>query len=37
MTFGQSVFANSWLYTATSSGVTAWGLPAAGSAVGDRS
>ena len=37
MTFGQSVFANNWLYTATSSGVTAWGLPAAGTAVGDRS
>jgi len=29
-TFAQSVFANDWLYTATSSGVTVWGLPAAG-------
>jgi polyvinyl alcohol dehydrogenase (cytochrome) len=27
-TFAQSVFANSWLYTATSNGVTVWGLPA---------
>jgi len=26
-TFAQSVFANSWLFTATSNGVTAWGLP----------
>jgi PQQ-like domain len=29
-TFAQSVFANNSLYTATSSAVTAWGLPAAG-------
>jgi PQQ-like domain len=29
-TFAQSVFANSRLYTATSNGVTAWGLPSAG-------
>ena len=29
-TFGQSVFADSRLYTATSNGVTAWGLPASG-------
>ncbi len=26
-TFAQSVFADSWLFTATSNGVTAWGLP----------
>jgi len=26
--YGQSVFADSWLFTATSNGVTAWGLPA---------
>jgi len=29
-TFAQSVFANSWLFTATSGGVTAWGLPTSG-------
>ena len=27
MTFGQSVFAQDWLFTATSNGVAAWGLP----------
>jgi outer membrane protein assembly factor BamB len=30
VTFAQSVFANSRLYTATSDAVTAWGLPASG-------
>jgi hypothetical protein len=29
-TFAQSVFADSWLYTATSNGLAAWGLPASG-------
>ena len=28
-TFGQSVFASNWLFTANSNGVTAWALPAA--------
>jgi hypothetical protein len=28
MTFGQSVFASSWLFCANSKGVTAWALPA---------
>jgi hypothetical protein len=27
-TFGQSVFARDWLFTANSNGVAAWGLPA---------
>jgi polyvinyl alcohol dehydrogenase (cytochrome) len=27
-TFAQSVFANSWLYTATSNALTVWGVPA---------
>jgi len=26
-TFGQSVFARDWLFTANSNGVAAWGLP----------
>jgi len=30
-TFAQSVFANSWLYTATSNALTVWGVPASSS------
>ncbi len=30
-TFAQAVFANSWIFTATSNGVSAWGLPTTGS------
>jgi hypothetical protein len=30
-TFAQSVFADSWIFTATSNGVSAWGLPTTGS------